>query len=72
MPPEHKVPGSNPGGRTFIGIWRSLVAHLTGGQGAAGSNPAIPTFHRTINHHIEQEVTMTVFTASRMSEPSKG
>ena len=56
MPPEHKVPGSNPGGRTFIGIWRSLVAHLTGGQGAAGSNPAIPTFHRIINHHIEQEV----------------
>ena len=24
-------------------MWRSLVAHLTGGQGAAGSNPAIPT-----------------------------
>ena len=25
------------------GMWRSLVAHLTGGQGAAGSNPVIPT-----------------------------
>ena len=35
------------------GMWRSLVAHLTGGQGVAGSNPVIPTkalvrgnFHR--------------------------
>src|SRR6187401_2752017 len=26
-----------------IGMWRSLVAHLTGGQGVAGSNPVIPT-----------------------------
>ena len=26
-----------------IGMWRSLVAHLTGGQGAGGSNPLIPT-----------------------------
>ena len=25
------------------GMWRSLVAHLTGGQGVAGSNPVIPT-----------------------------
>ena len=25
------------------GLWRSLVAHLTGGQGVAGSNPAGPT-----------------------------
>ena len=25
------------------GLWRSLVAHLTGGQGVAGSNPVIPT-----------------------------
>ncbi len=25
------------------GLWRSLVAHLTGGQGAAGSNPVSPT-----------------------------
>src|SRR5665647_692058 len=29
------------------GMWRSLVAHLTGGQGAAGSNPVIPTGTRT-------------------------
>jgi hypothetical protein len=28
-------------------MWRSLVAHLTGGQGVAGSNPVIPTnIHR--------------------------
>lgn len=25
-------------------MWRSLVAHLSGGQGAVGSNPAIPTW----------------------------
>ena len=28
-------------------MWRSLVAHLTGGQGAAGSNPVIPTQYYT-------------------------
>ena len=26
-----------------LGLWRSLVAHLTGGQGVAGSNPVNPT-----------------------------
>ena len=30
----------------FSGLWRSLVAHLTGGQGVAGSNPVSPT-HRS-------------------------
>src|ERR1700712_4855810 len=25
------------------GTWRSLVAHLSGGQGVVGSNPAVPT-----------------------------
>ena len=30
-------------GSEDIGMWRSLVAHLTGGQGVAGSNPVIPT-----------------------------
>src|SRR5450756_2060104 len=25
------------------GMWRSLVAHLTGGQGVVDSNPVIPT-----------------------------
>jgi hypothetical protein len=28
------------------GTWRSLVAHLTGGQGVAGSNPVVPTVIR--------------------------
>lgn len=27
------------------GLWRSLVAHLTGGEGVAGSNPVSPTRH---------------------------
>ena len=27
----------------YNGLWRSLVAHLTGGQGVAGSNPVNPT-----------------------------
>ena len=27
----------------ILGLWRSLVAHLTGGQGVAGSNPVSPT-----------------------------
>jgi hypothetical protein len=28
------------------GLWRSLVAHLTGGQVVAGSNPVSPTNER--------------------------
>ena len=28
---------------SHFGLWRSLVAHLTGGQGVAGSNPVSPT-----------------------------
>ncbi len=31
------------GWRGTTGTWRSLVAHLTGGQGVVGSNPAVPT-----------------------------
>ena len=30
------------------GWWRSLVAHLTGGQGVAGSNPVQPTMIITV------------------------
>jgi hypothetical protein len=39
------------------GLWRSLVAHLTGGQVVAGSNPVSPTqkrswtFEGTGRHH---------------------
>src|SRR5689334_14778789 len=36
----HSALGEKPAG---IGLWRSLVAHLTGGQGVAGSNPVSPT-----------------------------
>ena len=35
-----ELPSAESGG---IGLWRSLVAHLTGGQGVAGSNPVVPT-----------------------------
>ena len=35
--------GSCPRVSGANGMWRSLVAHLTGGQGVAGSNPVIPT-----------------------------
>ena len=33
---------------TFLGTWRSPVAHLNGVQGVAGSNPAVPTEIRLI------------------------
>jgi hypothetical protein len=33
------------------GLWRSLVAHLTGGQGVAGSNPVSPT-HRVAGQRL--------------------
>src|SRR3954451_10603971 len=33
----------DPGRDGPAGTWRSLVAHLTGGQGVAGSNPVVPT-----------------------------
>ncbi len=36
---EHRESGSH-------GLWRSLVAHLTGGQVVAGSNPVSPTYIR--------------------------
>src|SRR6478609_5887311 len=29
--------------RACHGLWRSLVAHVTGGHGVAGSNPVSPT-----------------------------
>lgn len=35
--------GSRASGGLHSGWWRSLVAHLTGGQGVAGSNPVHPT-----------------------------
>ena len=38
----NRAEGSTPR-HTCHGLWRSLVAHLTGGQGVAGSNPVSPT-----------------------------
>ena len=29
------------------GVWRSLVAYLTGGQGVVGSNPVTPTNNKS-------------------------
>ena len=37
------VPCTGRAGTGGNGTWRSLVAHLTGGQGVVGSNPAVPT-----------------------------
>ena len=34
---------ANPYNAAWVGAWRSPVAHLTGGQGVAGSNPVAPT-----------------------------
>ena len=35
-----------------IGEWRSLVAHLTGGQVAAGSNPVSPTSRKSLEIQV--------------------
>ena len=34
------------------GTWRSLVAHLNGVQGVAGSNPAVPTNLTHCNYRV--------------------
>src|SRR5712691_8448088 len=39
------------------GTWPSLVGHLTGGQGVAGSNPAVPTGFRTLVQHVQHVST---------------
>ena len=52
-------------------MWRSLVAHLTGGQGVAGSNPVIPTnrhpsssiVHFTVLISTAQVFWVALFTA---------
>jgi hypothetical protein len=41
----------------LIGAWRSLVAHLHGVQGVAGSNPAVPTnFNRLFSFLITYRI----------------
>src|SRR5262245_49371714 len=34
-------------------MWRSLVAHRSGGPGVVGSNPAIPTLYRSLLFCLE-------------------
>src|SRR6185503_5402198 len=51
QPPEPRAkvsvrlefPVAYPYNAPWVGAWRSPVAHLTGGQGVAGSNPVAPT-----------------------------
>ena len=38
-----EFPAALPVQSSRVGAWRSPVAHLTGGQGVAGSNPVAPT-----------------------------
>ena len=38
-----------------VGAWRSLVAHLTGGQGVVGSNPAAPTIFLKLLKELEHD-----------------
>ena len=39
-----KIGGANPSPATsYVGVWRSLVAHLVWDQGVQGSNPCTPT-----------------------------
>ena len=41
--PDRVSPGVDLPQSSRIGTWRSLVAHLTGGQVVRGSNPRVPT-----------------------------
>ena len=44
----------------MFGEWLSLVEHLAGGQGVAGSNPVSPTiFLFKINHSLTNYVPIT-------------
>src|SRR4029079_19835877 len=43
MPPGDSPAEATRGTITSFGVWRSPVAHLTGGQEVAGSNPVAPT-----------------------------
>src|SRR5487761_127570 len=43
QPSRAKIACPTPRLPSGFGTWRSLVAHLLGVQGVAGSNPAVPT-----------------------------
>jgi hypothetical protein len=53
------------------GTWRSLAAHLTGGQGVAGSNPAVPTEHRR-SEGVSEVVRGPSWGANRGASPDAG
>ena len=52
--PRHPVEHAVVGQLFRIGMWRSLVAHLTGGQGVAGSNPVIQTTNSPIHNALQR------------------
>lgn len=59
------------------GLWRSLVARLSGGQEVAGSNPASPTTETSVSIGVsafQQESSCTFVTArvrKKFAEPAK-
>src|SRR4030095_12295539 len=59
---EFSVP--NPYNAAWVGAWRSPVAHLTGGQGGAGSNPvALTIFYG--NTRADSRICPSVFEGAR-------
>src|SRR5690625_4068953 len=56
------------------GLWRSLVAHLTGGQGVVGSNPASPTIVkcRDIVHSVSRHFVVSGVGVCRVMVPMVG
>ena len=50
--PRHPVEHAVVGQLSRVGMWRSLVANLTGGQGVAGSNPVIPTIFNSVLRQV--------------------
>jgi hypothetical protein len=53
-----------------VGAWRSLVAHLHGVQGVAGSNPVAPTIYRRSNPVTFQNVPWALVVTMNPAVPS--
>ncbi len=50
----------------YVGVWRSLVAHLVWDQGVGGSNPLAPTIcSSAVNSHVEEN-SVTLIDLKRM------
>ena len=47
------------------GWWRSLVAHLTGGQGVAGSNPVHPTSKSQVRWYVFRLTCFVIYGLNR-------